>query len=49
MTNRRTFGRRLSKKASREAKQITKGVVREGKKIATGFVKGFLNVFNPFR
>jgi hypothetical protein len=49
MSNRKSFGRRLTKKATREAAKITKGVAREGGRIATGFVKGLINVFNPFR
>jgi hypothetical protein len=46
---RQTFGRKLAKKSAKEAKQISKGVLREGKKIVFGTVKGFLNAFNPFR
>jgi hypothetical protein len=49
MSNRKTFGRRLAKKATREAAKITKGVAREGGRIVAGFVKGLVNVFNPFR
>ncbi len=39
----------ISRKFKREGKGIARGVAREGKKIVTGAVKGFLNVFNPFR
>jgi len=42
-------GRQVSRKFKREGKGIARGVAREGKKIVTGAVKGFLNVFNPFR
>lgn len=43
------IGKTLRKKSARETRRIGKGVVREGRKIVTGAVKGFLNVFNPFR
>jgi len=49
MPNRKSFGKKLAKKATREAARIGKGMAREGGRIATGFVKGLLNVFNPFR
>jgi hypothetical protein len=50
MSNRRgSFGQKLGRKAKREAKGIARGIAREGKKIATGAIKGFINVFNPFR
>lgn len=49
MANRRTFQKHLSKKASREATKIARGVVREGGKIAKGFVKGLFRALNPFR
>ncbi len=50
MSNRRkSFGKTLERKAKREAKGVARGVAREGKKIATGAIRGFLNVFNPFR
>ena len=50
MPNRRnSFGKTFERKAKREAKGIARGVAREGKKIGTGAVKGFLNIFNPFR
>jgi len=50
MANRkRSFGRHISRKFKREGKGIARGVAREGKKIVTGAVKGFFNVFNPFR
>jgi hypothetical protein len=49
MSNRKTFRKQLSKKATREAKKITKGVVREGGRIIAGTVKGFLGAFSPFR
>ena len=50
MSNRRgSFGQKLGRKAKREAKGITRGVAREGKRIVGGAVKGFLNIFNPFR
>lgn len=41
--------RQVSRKFKREGKGIARGVAREGKKIVTGAVKGFLNAFNPFR
>jgi hypothetical protein len=44
-----TFGNKLAKKSAREAKRISKGVLREGRKIISGTIKGFFNVFNPFR
>jgi hypothetical protein len=43
------FGKKLAKKSAIEAKRISKGVIREGRKIASGAIKGFVNVFNPFR
>jgi hypothetical protein len=43
------IGRQVSKKFKREGKGIARGMAREGKKIVTGAVKGFFNVFNPFR
>jgi hypothetical protein len=43
------FAKSIKRKAKRETRRILRGVAREGKKIATGAVKGFLNVFNPFR
>ncbi|HZU31283.1 MAG TPA: hypothetical protein VFB79_09220 [Candidatus Angelobacter sp.] len=50
MANRKgNFGRQASQKFKREGKGIARGVAREGKKIVTGAVKGFLNAFNPFR
>jgi hypothetical protein len=50
MANRKgSFGKQVSRKFKREGKGIARGVAREGKKIVTGAVKGFLNVFNPFR
>jgi hypothetical protein len=39
----------VSRKFKREGKGIARGIAREGKKIVSGAVKGFLNVFNPFR
>lgn len=39
----------VSRKFKREGKGIARGVAREGKKIVTGAVKGFFNIFNPFR
>ena len=39
----------LQRKAKRESIRIARGVAKEGARIATGAVKGFLNVFNPFR
>lgn len=47
--NKRNFGKYASRKLKREGKSIARGVAREGKKIVAGVVKGFLNVFNPFR
>lgn len=41
--------KQVSRKFKREGKGIARGVAREGKKVVTGAVKGFLNVFNPFR
>ena len=50
MGNRRgNLGKHASRKFKREGKGIARGVAREGKKIVSGAVKGFLNVFNPFR
>lgn len=50
MANRRgNLGRHISRKFKREGKGIARGIAREGKKIVTGAVKGFFNVFNPFR
>jgi hypothetical protein len=46
---RETFGNKLAKKSAKEAKRISKGVLREGRKIISGTIKGFFNVFNPFR
>jgi hypothetical protein len=43
------LGRQVSRKFKREGKGIARGVAREGKKIVAGAVKGFFNVFNPFR
>jgi hypothetical protein len=39
------LGRQVSKKFKREGKGIARGVAREGEKIVTGAVKGFLNAF----
>ncbi len=47
--HKRNLGKHISRKFKREGKGIVRGVTREGKKIVTGAVKGFLNVFNPFR
>ena len=47
--SKQNFGKYASRKIKREGKTIAKGVAREGKKIAASAVKGFLNVFNPFR
>jgi len=44
-----SFGRHVSRKFKREGKGIARGMAREGKKIVTGAVKGFFNVFNPFK
>ena len=50
MANRKgSLGRQVSRKFKREGKGIARGIAREGKKIVSGAVKGFLNVFNPFR
>lgn len=43
------LGRQVARKFKRKGKGIARGMAREGKKIVTGAVKGFLNVFNPFR
>ena len=43
------FSKQVARKFKREGKGIARGMAREGKKIVTGAVKGFLNVFNPFR
>ncbi|HET9283732.1 MAG TPA: hypothetical protein VFR24_17395 [Candidatus Angelobacter sp.] len=48
-SNKQNFGKYASRKIKREGKTIAKEVAREGKKIVAGTVKGFLNVFNPFR
>lgn len=47
--SKQNFGKYASRKIKREGKSIAKGVAKEGKKIVVGAVKGFLNVFNPFR
>lgn len=47
MANRGNLGRQVSRKLKREG--IARDFAREGKKIVTGAVKGFFNVFNPFR
>lgn len=44
-----SFNKHLQRRIKREGKGIARGVAREGKKIVGGAVKGFLNVFNPFR
>lgn len=50
MANRRgNLGRRVSRKFKREDTGIARDVAREGKKIVTGAIKGFFNIFNPFR
>jgi hypothetical protein len=48
-TRKSSFGNKLAKKSTREAKRIAKGVFREGRKIALGATKGFLSALNPFR
>jgi hypothetical protein len=47
--NKRSFGKYASRRFKREGKSIARGVAREAKKIVVGALKGFLNVFNPFR
>ncbi len=49
MAKRKTFGKQLAKKATKEATAITKGVAREGGRIIAGTVKGLLGAFSPFR
>lgn len=43
------FAPKVAKGVAKEAVRIGKGVTKEGGKIAVGVVKGFLDVFNPFR
>ena len=40
---------KIAKGVAKEAVRIGKGVTKEGGKIAVGVVKGFLDIFNPFR
>jgi hypothetical protein len=44
-----SFGRKVAKRSAKEAKKITKGVFREGRKIVLGTIKGFIHALNPFR
>ena len=49
MSKRQSIGKKLAKKAAREAVYIGKGVVKEGGKIIGGTIHGFIDVFNPFK
>jgi len=44
-----SFGRKVVRRSAKEAKKITKGVLREGRKIILGTIKGFMHALNPFR
>jgi hypothetical protein len=48
MSKKKTLGKVLVKKAGSEAKKIGIGVVREGGRIITGTIRGFLRAFSPF-
>jgi hypothetical protein len=43
------FTTKVAKGVGKEAVQIGKGVAKEGGKIGVGVLKGFLDVFSPFR
>ena len=44
-----SFGKKVVRTSAKEARKITKGVLREGRKIVLGTIKGFVNALNPFR
>jgi hypothetical protein len=50
MTKRKTIGKQLAKKTTKEATAITKGVAQEGGRIIAGTViRGLFGAFSPFR
>jgi hypothetical protein len=48
MSKKKTFGKVLARKATREAAKIGKGVAQEGGRIIAGTVKSLLGAFSPF-
>ena len=44
-----SLGNKVSRRSAKEAKKVAKGVLREGRKIVLGTIKGFINAINPFR